>query len=384
MKTYRVAILGCRGRGTAAARAYQQHPRTRIVGLCDLLAERRDVLGDELGIDARYEDYRQMIEAEAPDIVAIPTATELHYQLAMDVLSLGVHIDIEKPLCQTLTEADEVIDTASSQGVQIAVHHQGRCGGPMRALQAAIAAGRIGTPRYLCGSGKGYYAGYGLMNIGTHMLNNMLGVAGDCLNVSATAVVDSRAATPHDVIPAAGGMGWVLGEHLTAQLTFAEGVTATLLQHRFRKVDTTAYAMEVCGTEGRLFWRSSGAWWLGVPHDVPANEVAWEALAPIYPTDFDPTGVAAEADYAFADEFVQALDEGRAHTCSGLQGRHVMEIMMGIFESAARGQRVDLPQVDRRHPLLQWRQENGLGLPDDMPRPYNEWLEAEDQRLGRG
>ena len=30
------------------------------------------------------------------------------------------------------------------------------------------------------GSGKGYYGGYGLMNIATHSLNAMLGVAGRC------------------------------------------------------------------------------------------------------------------------------------------------------------------------------------------------------------
>ena len=45
MKKYRVAILGCRGRGTAAARAYHAHPRTQVVGLCDLVPELVDTLG---------------------------------------------------------------------------------------------------------------------------------------------------------------------------------------------------------------------------------------------------------------------------------------------------------------------------------------------------
>ena len=48
MKTYRVAVLGCRGRGTAAARAYHAHPRTEIVALCDLEQDRLDALGGEL------------------------------------------------------------------------------------------------------------------------------------------------------------------------------------------------------------------------------------------------------------------------------------------------------------------------------------------------
>ena len=69
MKTYRVAILGCRGRGAAAARAYAAHARTEIVALCDLLPERLHALGDELNVTARYEDFHQMIRTEAPDIV---------------------------------------------------------------------------------------------------------------------------------------------------------------------------------------------------------------------------------------------------------------------------------------------------------------------------
>ena len=86
MKTYRAAILGCRARGSAAARAYHQHPRTELVGLCDLIEERRNLLGAELGVMARYDDFQRMIELERPDIVAIPTGTEFHYEMARAVL----------------------------------------------------------------------------------------------------------------------------------------------------------------------------------------------------------------------------------------------------------------------------------------------------------
>ena len=57
--------------------------------------------------------------------------------------------------------------------------------------------------------------------------------------------------------------------------------------------------------------------------------------------------------------------------------------MMGIFESAAYGVRVDLPQERRDHPLLRWRSEAGLDTPEPMPRGYGEWLAVEDKRLGR-
>ena len=382
MKTYRVAILGCRGRGTAAARAYHQHPCTEVVGLCDLIAERLETLGDELGVAARYDDLDRMITAEAPDIVAIPTGTEFHYDLALRVLEHGVHIDIEKPICTTLAEADEILAKAAEQGVQVAVHHQGRTGGALKAVKAAITAGKIGALRYLQGSGKGYYGGYGLMNIATHMLNGMLGVTGPVRSVQATALTDGRPIAPADVVPSPSGMGYIAGEHVTAALGFASGITASLLQHRYAKMDSTAYMMEIYGSEGRLYWKSGNPWFLPEPHFAPGKS-EWQQLALIVPDHYDAEGLAAEEDYQFADEYVQALDAGRAHESSGAEGQRVLEILMAIFESGAYGRRVELPQIDRAHPLLRWRREAGLGLPEPMPRPYGEWLEAEDRRLGR-
>jgi len=384
MRTYRIAILGCRGRGTSAAHAYHIHPRCQIVGLCDLLPERLQTLGEELSVSARFTDLDDMIKETQPDLVAMPTATELHYDLCMRVLEYGTHIEVEKPMCATLDQADTVLRKVRAKGVRMAVHHQGRCGASMRAITTAIKEGRIGELRYMTASGKGYYGGYGLMNIGTHLVNNLLHLAGHCRSVSAMALTDGRPVEPEDVLSSPGGMGTICGERITATLHFDKNVTGTLIHHRFSQVDSTAYGIEIMGTDGRLFWKSGEAWHLPNPHFVPdgAND-QWVALPLSYLDGFDPDGAANEADYAFVDEFVQALDEKREHLCSGVAGRHVMEVLMGIFESAAYGQRVLLPQEDRHHPLLRWRQEHGLDDPEPLPRDLFSWLELEDQRLGR-
>ena len=80
---------------------------------------------------------------------------------------------------------------------------------------------------------------------------------------------------------------------------------------------------------------------------------------------------------------MKALDEGREHESNMAEAHHVLEIMMGIFESAAYRRRIDLPQAGRDHPLVRWRGEHGLGEPAPMPRDYYGWLDAEDRRLGR-
>ena len=391
MKTYRVAVLGCRSRGTSAARVYHAHPRSEVVGLCDLVEDRLNALGDELGIMARFSDLDEMISQTQPDIVAIPTAPSLHAPLALRVLEHGVHIDIEKPMGMDLLETDAVMKKAAEKGAQVAVHHQWRLSPWTQAINRAYQAGDIGDLRYIYASGKGYYGGFGLMEIGTHLLTSMIKFGGHCRSVTAHATTRGRRITPQDVLPAPRGNGTIVGDQVTASLQFDNGVTGTLLQHKFDKLNLDAHVVELYGTKGRLLWHPNGAWHLPNPHVLPMNNLdQWQKLTPLYPESFAQAakiipgsdGHMVEGDYWFVDEYIRALDEGREHECSGEEGRHVIEIITGIFESAAYGTRVDLPQANREHPLTRWRREAGLGAPEPMPMVDAEWHEEEQRRLG--
>lgn len=390
MRIYRVAILGCRSRGSAAARVYHAHPRSEVVGLCDLLPERLHALGDELGIGARFSDLDEMIVATKPDIVAIPTAPSLHAPLALRVLEHGVHIDLEKPMGLDLVEADAIMDKAAAKGVQVAVHHQWRLSPWTQAISRVYQAGGIGELRYIYASGKGYYGGFGLMEIGTHLLTSMIKFGGHCQSVAAHATTRGRSITPRDVLPAPRGNGTIVGDKVTATLEFGNGVTGALLQHRFDKINLDAHIVELYGTEGRLLWHTEGAWHLPNPHVLPINGLdQWQPLTPIYPESYEQAAKTISGssnmitgDYWFVDEYIRALDAGREHECSGTEGRHVVEVISGIFESAAYGKHVHLPQANREHPLLRWRREAGLGELEPMPVADGQWLEEEQKLLG--
>ena len=140
MKTYRIAILGCRSRGTSAAKAYHAHPRTEIVALCDLVPERLETLGEIVNVSAHFNDLDEMIQQTAPDIVAIPTATEAHYPLCLRVLEHGVNIEVEKPLCIDLVEADEVLTKAKEK-------KRSRCRASSTAYESVDAGSRASLRR---------------------------------------------------------------------------------------------------------------------------------------------------------------------------------------------------------------------------------------------
>lgn len=383
MKNYRVAILGCRARGTHAGQAYNAHPRTEIVGLCDLVRERLDEMGELFDVNARFTDLDEMIEQTQPDIVAIPTGTEFHHELALRVLEHGVHIDIEKPLCTSLDQADEVVAKGKEKGVEIAVHHQGRVGAGVVAAHRAYEKGRIGKLLYIYTRDKGYYGGLGVMNIATHKINTMMKFAGHVRSVSTVATTDGHLVRPEDAVTSPLGMGTITGEYITATLQFDDDVTGGLLQHRLPQIDTKLSAIELFGTEGRMIVRWEAAWLLPNAHFIPGQGDDWEPIDPIIPEGFDPGGDAVLDEFCYVDEYVKALDEGRSHECKGTEGLHVLEVLMGVFESAAYGKRVELPQENRKHPLLRWRKENGLGEPDPVVRDHRQWAVDEDRRLGR-
>lgn len=378
MTTYRVGIVGCRARGSVIAAAYHAHPRTEIVGVCDLVAELRDELADRHGVAGRFDSLDTMVRATAPDIVVIATGTEYHYDLATAALGHGCHVDVEKPLGRDLVEADIIVRLARELDRKVAVHHQTRVGAYLRALKELLDAGRIGKLIALRATDKGYYGGLGLMNIGTHLINAMLHVAGHVRAISAMATTGGHPIEPDDVLQAPLGMGVIAGDHITALLEFDHDVHATLEHRRYPTVDGNLYGVEMLGTEGRLKWKNNGAWHLPVAYQVPGT-ADWAAVEPKrFPADTD-EGRGDELWYV--EELVQAIDQDRAHPCSAVEGMHALEVMMGIFESAATRRRLELPQPQRDHPLLRWRKEHRLGPPAEAPRDYGAWLKAEQARI---
>ena len=79
-------------------------------------------------------------------------------------------------------------------------------------------------------------------------------------------------------------------------------------------------------------------------------------------------------DLWMAEEWVQALDEGRDHVINASVGEATMEMINGAYRSHAEGRRIDLPQADRGNPFEQWLAREGRERPGPAPDSYSEWI----------
>lgn len=381
MRQYRVALIGCRARGTSQAKAIQQHPRAELVAVCDLLPERLNALGDRFDVTARYADFAQMLREQAPDIVNIATATRFHAPLAEAALRAGCHVDVEKPLTLSLEELDSLMTVQRASGKQLVPHHQAAVHPPARKLREMVRQGAIGEPQTVRIRNKGYYGGYGIIHQGCHALALAISVVGPARAVSAHLTTAGRPTTVDDIYQGPYGYGLTAGQNITCLCDLAGGYLINEDHYR-REVDSSTIRFEVVGTEGALaldhaiplaVYHSKSPHWHPVQTEwtaVPLSEAERSAAG----YDFEAPEVSG-MDLWMVEEWVRALDEGRPHTIDATVGANTMEMILGAYRSHAEGRRVELPQAERDHPLAAWLAREGRLTPPPAPAEYPAWIE---------
>jgi UDP-N-acetylglucosamine 3-dehydrogenase len=93
---------------------------------------------------AGYTDYRQMVEEQRPDLVAVVVPTHLHFGVASHLLDQGINVLIEKPIASTIEEAVALIELAHLRGTRIAVGHIERFNPAIIQLKQHLVAGELG------------------------------------------------------------------------------------------------------------------------------------------------------------------------------------------------------------------------------------------------
>lgn len=116
----KVGVLGAGHLGKIHLRLLKQSEKYELVGFYDPSAEMAEKVAQEFG----YRSFPS-VEAliEAVDVVDIVTPTLSHYDCAVKSIQAGKHVFLEKPISNTVEEAEHIIKLAREKGVKGQVGH---------------------------------------------------------------------------------------------------------------------------------------------------------------------------------------------------------------------------------------------------------------------
>jgi predicted dehydrogenase len=120
MRNLRIAVLGAGRLGGFHAHKLVGFPHVDLVAVVDPVEASRNRLAAECRTQA-LADCRPL--AGEIDAAVVASPTRLHHQLALELLRAGTHLLVEKPLCATLAQADELVETARQRGLVLQVGH---------------------------------------------------------------------------------------------------------------------------------------------------------------------------------------------------------------------------------------------------------------------
>ena len=121
MKKIRVLVVGVGNMGRSHARAYASIEGFEIAGLCSRGIEEQEDIKEEFPGIPLFEDYADALETSKPDAVSINTWPDTHATFARMALEAGCHVFIEKPLADTVAEAEEIAALAKSKGLKLLI-----------------------------------------------------------------------------------------------------------------------------------------------------------------------------------------------------------------------------------------------------------------------
>jgi predicted dehydrogenase len=300
-----------------------------------------------------------MLKREKPQLVSVaPRHTDQHFAMAAAALDAGAHVFLEKPITQTLAEADQLLAAAERSGLKIAVAHQMRLAPNVLLLKRLVDAGLLGDLLEIraCGKQDHRAGGEDLIVLGVHEFDLMRFFAGDPLWCTARVLQGDHEILLSDARPATEAIGPVAGDDIVAQFAFPKGVLASFTSRARIRGMAEPWGLELIGSRGavriqpdmtpRVYVQRGGSWtaqgkvseWRPLEDDptlhLPASEktVAW-------------------ANQRLVDDWLAAIGENREPLSSGYAAMRALEMAMAVFAAGLARQRVEFPLRQRHHPL---------------------------------
>lgn len=147
MARLRVGVIGC---GTIAQIMHLPYLRQlrdlyEISALCDVSRQVLDAMGEYYGVERRYTDYHELLRLDVDAVLLLIPGS--HGPPALAALESGKHVLVEKPMCFTLAEADQLIAAAEASRRTLMVGYMKRYDPGYRLAQSSLP--KLGELRYI-------------------------------------------------------------------------------------------------------------------------------------------------------------------------------------------------------------------------------------------
>jgi predicted dehydrogenase len=124
----RIGIVGC-GEVTQIMHwpsLYQLADRYEVTALCDVSAVVLEELGRVWNIKNLATDHRELVARPDVDAVLVANPNPFHAEVTLDAIAAGKHVLVEKPMCITRREADQIISAQKTHNLVVQVGYMRR------------------------------------------------------------------------------------------------------------------------------------------------------------------------------------------------------------------------------------------------------------------
>lgn len=340
------AIIGC-GRISPNHIAAAIENELEIIALCDLSPENTEELISKFNLPkstSQYIDYKELLEKEKPDLIAICTESGKHGQIALDCIETGCHLIIEKPIALSLEEADKIIKKAKEKNIKVSACHQNRFNKSVLKIREAVEAERFGkllhgTAHIRWNREENYYKqapwrgtweqdGGALMNQCIHNIDLLRWMMGNDI-IEVIGMTDNL---KHGFIEAE-DLGMALIKFANGSYGIVEGTTNIYPKN----LEETLYIFGEKGTvkAGGKSVNLIEEWQFAdnLDNPVEVKETHHENPPNVYGFGHTPL---------YAD-VIEAIQTDRDPYVTAEDGRRALELVLAIYKSAAEGKSVKLP-----------------------------------------
>ncbi len=363
-KTCKVAVIGRTGKGNyghGLDTVWLNMDNVEIVAVADEDEKGRAAAATRLKARNAYADYKQMLEKEKPNIVSVADRwLDGHRDMVIACAQAGASIFLEKPMCRTLQEADEMVAACEKHHIKLAIAHQTRYSPRLKVIKQMIGDGMIGDILELRGRGKedSRSGGQDLMVLGTHIMDLIRFTTGsDAQWCFARVWAGGKKAMQGDIKQGGEGMGPIQGDSLVSQYGIANGAVAHFASHKVKPGGLGRFGLHIQGSKGIIHVQTGGlpaAYFLADPTWMPGKSKAqWQEITSAgvgKPEPLKDGGLGMGNKYIVHD-LIESIEKDRQPIGSIYDGRAALEMILAVYESHKLDRPVDLPLKNRKHPL---------------------------------